>query len=293
MTEPAGSNLLDMQSLRKEFRRRSGVVRALRRAPTEPVVAVNNVSLTLRAGETLGVVGESGSGKSTLGRMILGLIQPTSGSITFAGRDITHRTPKQRRELTRDLQVVFQDPYGSLNPRHRVEDIIREPLDIHQIGTPEHRRKRVSQLMDRVALADRFRRAFPHELSGGLRQRVGIAAALAVNPRVIVADEPVSALDVSVQAQIMDLLSDLQRETFVGMIFISHDLSVVREISQRVAVMRHGVIVEDGDVESIFRAPQHPYTKALLSAILPVDPDTPFNPILLDDDVVSPAIRRD
>jgi ABC-type glutathione transport system ATPase component len=276
MTEPAGSNLLDMQSLRKEFRRRSGVVRALRRAPTEPVVAVNNVSLTLRAGETLGVVGESGSGKSTLGRMILGLIQPTSGSITFAGRDITHRTPKQRRELTRDLQVVFQDPYGSLNPRHRVEDIIREPLD-----------------MDRVALADRFRRAFPHELSGGLRQRVGIAAALAVNPRVIVADEPVSALDVSVQAQIMDLLSDLQRETFVGMIFISHDLSVVREISQRVAVMRHGVIVEDGDVESIFRAPQHPYTKALLSAILPVDPDTPFNPILLDDDVVSPAIRRD
>jgi oligopeptide transport system ATP-binding protein len=257
------------------------------------VVAVSDVSLTLREGETLGVVGESGSGKSTLGRMILGLIEPTSGSITFAGRDITHRTPKRRRELTRDLQVVFQDPYGSLNPRHRVEDIIREPLDIHQIGTPKERRDRVYQLMDRVALAERFRHSFPHELSGGLRQRVGIATALAVNPRVIIADEPVSALDVSVQAQIMDLLTDLQRETSVGMIFISHDLSVIREISNRVAVMRRGEIVESGDVEEIYRAPQHPYTEALLSAILPVDPAVPFNPILLDDDLVTPAMRHD
>lgn len=283
------NTLVEVRSLRKEFRRRGGANRILRRARPEPVVAVRDVSLTLREGETLGIVGESGSGKSTLGRMILGLIPPTSGSITFANRDITFRTARERRELTRDIQVIFQDPYGSLNPRHRVEDIIREPLDIHEIGTPDERRKRVHHLMDRVALAERYRRSFPHELSGGLRQRVGIAAALAVNPRVIVADEPVSALDVSVQAQIMELLGDIQRETSVGMFFISHDLGVVREISDRVAVMRHGEIVEQGDIETVYQSPQNTYTKALLSAILPVDPDTPFNPILLDDDLVTPA----
>lgn len=281
--------LIEVSALRKEFRSRGGAAHFLRHRPAESLVAVRDVSLTLQKGETLGIVGESGSGKSTLGRMILGLIEPTSGSITFAGRDITHRAARERRELTRDIQVIFQDPYGSLNPRHRVEDIIREPLDIHQIGTPEDRRKRVHDLMDRVALAERYRQSYPHELSGGLRQRVGIATALAVNPRVIIADEPVSALDVSVQAQIMDLLDDIQRETSVGMFFISHDLGVVREISDRVAVMRHGEVVEQGDIAAVYNDPKDRYTKALLSAILPVDPDTPFNPILLDDDLVTPA----
>jgi ABC-type glutathione transport system ATPase component len=283
------NTLVDVHALRKEFRRRGGATGLLGRTPAQPVIAVRDVSLTLREGETLGIVGESGSGKSTLGRMILGLIEPTSGTISFAGRDITHRSARERRELARDIQVIFQDPYGSLNPRHRVEDIIREPLDIHKIGTPDDRRERVHHLMDRVALAARYRRSYPHELSGGLRQRVGIATALAVNPRVIIADEPVSALDVSVQAQIMDLLGDIQRETSVGMFFISHDLGVVREISDRVAVMRHGQIVEHGDIDTVYRSPQHAYTEALLSAILPVDPDAPFNPILLDDDLVTPG----
>jgi ABC-type glutathione transport system ATPase component len=282
MGEAASKHLLEVTSLRKEFG-----VRSRRRPggePGAPVVAVRDVSLTLDRGEILGIVGESGSGKTTLGRIVLGLIAPTSGSVVFEGQDVTYRTPRERRALTRDIQVIFQDPYGSLNPRQRVEDVIREPLDIHKIGTPAQRRERVHEVMDQVMLADRYRRAYPHELSGGLRQRVGIAAALVLQPKVVVADEPVSALDVSVQAQIIDLLARLQRETSVGMLFISHDLGVVHEISDRVAVMRRGEIVEYGDVETIYTSPQHPYTEALLSAILPVDPDAPFNPIKLGDD---------
>jgi ABC-type glutathione transport system ATPase component len=282
MSEAASRHLLEVTALRKEFgvrsRRRPGA------EPGAPVVAVSDVSLTLDRGEILGIVGESGSGKTTLGRIVLGLVPPTSGSVTFEGRDITRRTPRERRALTRDIQVIFQDPYGSLNPRQRVEDVIREPLDIHKIGTPAQRRERVAEVMEQVVLADRYRRAYPHELSGGLRQRVCIAAALVLQPKVVVADEPVSALDVSVQAQIIDLLARLQRETSVGMLFISHDLGVVHEISDRVAVMRRGEIVEYGDVETIYTSPQHPYTEALLSAILPVDPDAPFNPIKLEDD---------
>lgn len=281
------SHLLEVNSLRKEF-----PVRSRRRLDGEPgtaVVAVRDVSLTLDRGEILGIVGESGSGKTTLGRIILGLIAPTRGSVVFEGRDVTHRTARERRALTRDIQVIFQDPYGSLNPRQRVEDVIREPLDIHKIGTPAERRERVHEVMEQVVLADRYRRAYPHELSGGLRQRVGIAAALVLEPKVVVADEPVSALDVSVQAQIIDLLARLQQETSVGMLFISHDLGVVREISDRVAVMRRGEVVEYGDVETIYASPQHPYTEALLSAILPVDPEAPFNPITLEDDRAVPA----
>jgi len=286
MTDAVSKHLLEVNSLRKEFPVRS------RRAggePGAPVVAVRDVSLTLDRGEILGIVGESGSGKTTLGRIVLGLIAPTSGSVVFEGDDVTYRTPRERRALTRDIQVIFQDPYGSLNPRQRVEDVIREPLDIHKIGTPSERRERVHEVMEQVVLADRYRRAYPHELSGGLRQRVGIAAALVLNPKVVVADEPVSALDVSVQAQIIDLLGRLQRETSVGMLFISHDLGVVHEISDRVAVMRRGEIVEYGDVEMIYSSPQHPYTEALLSAILPVDPQAPFNPIRLEDDRAVPA----
>jgi oligopeptide transport system ATP-binding protein len=287
MSEAATRHLLEVKSLRKEF-----AVKSRTRRDGDaggPVVAVRDVSLTLDRGEILGIVGESGSGKTTLGRIVLGLIAPTSGSVVFEGHDVTHRTPRERRALTRDIQVIFQDPYGSLNPRQRVEDVIREPLDIHKIGTPAERRERVHEVMEQVVLAERYRRAYPHELSGGLRQRVGIAAALVLKPKVVVADEPVSALDVSVQAQIIDLLARLQRETSVGMLFISHDLGVVHEISDRVAVMRRGEIVEYGDVETIYTSPQHPYTEALLSAILPVDPQAPFNPIRLEDDRAVPA----
>jgi peptide/nickel transport system ATP-binding protein len=287
MSDAVSKHLLEVNSLRKEFPVRSRG--RMGGEPGAPVVAVQDVSLTLERGEILGIVGESGSGKTTLGRIVLGLIAPTSGSVVFEGHDVTYRTPRERRALTRDIQVIFQDPYGSLNPRQRVEDVIREPLDIHKIGTPAERSARVHEVMEQVVLADRYRRAYPHELSGGLRQRVGIAAALVLKPKIVVADEPVSALDVSVQAQIIDLLARLQRETSVGMLFISHDLGVVHEISDRVAVMRRGAIVEYGDVETIYTAPQHPYTEALLSAILPVDPGAPFNPITLKDDHAVPA----
>jgi ABC-type glutathione transport system ATPase component len=287
MSEAASRHLLEVNSLRKEFPVRSRG--RMGGEPGAPVVAVKDVSLTLDRGEILGIVGESGSGKTTLGRIILGLIAPTRGSVVFEGQDVTYRTPGERRALTRDIQVIFQDPYGSLNPRQRVEDVIREPLDIHKIGTPAERRERVHEVMEQVVLADRYRRAYPHELSGGLRQRVGIATALVLKPKIVVADEPVSALDVSVQAQIIDLLARLQRETSVGMLFISHDLGVIHEISDRVAVMRRGEIVEYGDVEKIYTSPQHPYTEVLLSAILPVDPEAPFNPITLEDDRAVPA----
>jgi ABC-type glutathione transport system ATPase component len=289
MSEAVSRHLLEVNSLRKEFPVRSR--RRLGGEPGAPVVAVRDVSLTLDRGEILGIVGESGSGKTTLGRIVLGLIAPTSGSVVFEGHDVTYRTPRERRALTRHIQVIFQDPYGSLNPRQRVEDVIREPLDIHKIGTPAERRERVHEVMEQVVLADRYRRAYPHELSGGLRQRVGIAAALVLKPKVVVADEPVSALDVSVQAQIIDLLARLQRETSVGMLFISHDLGGVHESSDRVAVMRRGEVVEYGDVETIYTSPQHPYTEALLSAILPVDPEAPFNPITLEDDRAVPAVE--
>jgi peptide/nickel transport system ATP-binding protein len=261
--------LLTVTGLRKEFHR----------SRTHRVVAVRDVSLELHSGQTLAVVGESGSGKSTLGRMILGLLPPTSGSIQFKGHDITHVSARERRALSRDIQVIFQDPYASLNPRQRVEDILREPLDIHRVGTPAQRRQRVIELMDMVALAQRYRTAYPHELSGGLRQRVGIATALALRPKVIVADEPVSALDVSVQTQILELLADLRREMSVALLFISHDLGVVHDISDHVAVMCQGELIETGPVKVVYAQPQHPYTAALLSAILPTDPAAMFDPI--------------
>ena len=279
-TEPV---LLEVSQLRKEFATRRGLADRLRGRVDEPFVAVRDVSFTLSAGETLAVVGESGSGKSTLGRMVLGLVRSTSGSISFEGRDITQVPGPARRALTRDIQVILQDPYASLDPRQRVEEIIGEPLVIHGVGNPGERRRRVHELMDRVALADRYRRVYPHELSGGLRQRVGIATALALNPKVIVADEPVSALDVSVQAQILDLLAEIQADTAVAMIFISHDLGVVQQVSDRVAVMCQGDMIELGDMASVYAKPQHPYTKALLSAIPPADPRQPYDPIVVGE----------
>jgi ABC-type glutathione transport system ATPase component len=278
MTDPAtgASPLLVATGLRKEF---AHVEQARFRRRRQHFVAVDDVSLTIAAGETLGLVGESGSGKSTIGRMILGLTGPTAGSIVFDGQDITRRTDAKRRALTRDIQVVFQDPYASLDPRQRLEDIIREPLDIHRIGTPAERADRVREVMKRVALPDRMARFFPHQLSGGLRQRVCIATALIVEPRLIVADEPVSALDVSVQSQILDLFDEVRETSSVGLLFISHDLSVVHQVSDRVAVLRRGKLLETGPAEQVFASPRHPYTKALLSAVPPADPTAPFEPI--------------
>ncbi len=268
---------------RKEYQRR-GAAKRFGRAHREVFTAVDDVSLEVHAGETLSIVGESGSGKSTLGRMILGLTTPTAGRIEFAGRDITRRTAAERRALSRDIQVVFQDPYASLDPRQRVDRIIREPLDIHRIGTPAERAERVREVMDRVALPARTAGLYPHQLSGGLRQRVCIATALVSSPQVIVADEPVSALDVSVQAQILDLFDEVRRTTSVALLFISHDLSVVRQVSDRVAVMRRGRIVERGPIEDVFESPQHGYTQALLSAVPPADPRAPFHPIVYQEE---------
>jgi peptide/nickel transport system ATP-binding protein len=284
MTAP----LLEARDLAKHFPVARGLAGRLRRAPAQVVHAVDGVSLALAAGETLGLVGESGSGKTTLGRLVLGLQEPTAGQILFEGEDITHPTRERRRRLRREVQVIFQDPYSSLDPRQRVEDIIREPLDIHEIGTPDERRRRVGALMERVALGDELARRYPHELSGGQRQRVGIATALALEPRLIVADEPVSALDVSVQAQILDLLAELRDETGVAMILISHDLGVVQEVADRVAVMYLGRIVEIGPVGQVFDRPEHPYTRALLSAIPPADPEAAHDPIRLPGEVPTP-----
>jgi oligopeptide transport system ATP-binding protein len=230
------------------------------------VRAVDDVSLDIDAGETLGLVGESGSGKSTLGRLVLRLIEPSSGSVRFAGRDLLAASHGEMRRLRRDMQIIFQDPFGSLDPRMNVEDIISEPLVIHEALSLTARRVRVSELLNAVGLDQSALPRFPHEFSGGQRQRVGIARALALRPKFIVADEPVSALDVSVGAQIVNLLTQLQREFGLTYLFISHSMPVVRYLATRVAVMYRGKIVEVGDTQQITEQPQHPYTRSLLEA---------------------------
>lgn len=247
--------------------------------------AVDGVTLTVEKGKTLGLVGESGCGKSTLAKCIMGLDRPTGGKVIFEGRNITDWDEKK---LRRQMQMVFQDPYSSLNPRQKVASIIREGLDIHKIGTRDERREKVNELLKLVGLRTEHGLRYPHEFSGGQRQRIAVARTLALNPELIVCDEPVSALDVSVQAQVLGLLRDLQDQFDLTYVFISHDLSVISHISDHVAVMYLGRIMETGPSKAIFADPKHPYTQALLSAVLPPDPENQPERIALTGDLPSP-----
>ncbi len=283
---PAGSEpLVAVEDLRTHFPIRAGLLR--RQVGT--VYALDGVSFTLEEHETLGVVGESGCGKTTLGRSVLRLVEPTQGQIRFAGEDITHVKPARLRRLRREMQIVFQDPYSSLNSRWPVTDIISEPLRVHGVGRDEAR-QRSGELLTAVGLLSEHGNRYPHEFSGGQRQRIGIARAIALRPRVIVCDEPVSALDVSIQAQVINLLEDLQNELQVAYLFIAHDLSVVRHIADRVAVMYLGKIMELTDRDSIFERALHPYTHGLMSAIPLPDPikERSRERIMLTGDIPSP-----
>jgi oligopeptide transport system ATP-binding protein len=269
--------LLEVTHLVKEFSRKRGLL-----APASIVRAVDDVSFTIDEGETFGLVGESGSGKTTTGRCILRLIEPTSGQVRFKGEDVLSFSRSQLRAARRDMQIVFQDPYSSLNPRMRVGSIVEEPLIIHRVGTRPERKARVAELFELVGLDPSQLARYPHQFSGGQRQRIGLARALALNPSLVIADEPVSALDVSVQAQVINLLMDLQSKLRLTYLFIAHDLRLVRHICSRVAVMYLGKIVEMGETETIFAAPAHPYTRALLSAIPVPDPTAPRQRVVLD-----------
>ncbi|NQD67241.1 dipeptide ABC transporter ATP-binding protein [Bacillus haikouensis] len=281
MTEP----LLKVENLKKHFPITGGILGR----PVSSVKAVDGVSFTVNKGETLGIVGESGCGKSTTGRMLMRLIDPSEGRVTFEDRELTSLSNSEMRKIRREIQMVFQDPYASLNPRHTVEKILEEPLKVHGMGSAKERKKRVHELLNIVGLSSYHAKRYPHQFSGGQRQRIGIARALMTKPKLIIADEPVSALDVSIQSQVLNLMQDLQKEFELTYIFIAHDLGVVRHISDRVGVMYLGKMVELSDSEKLYDKPLHPYTQALLSAVPIPDPDFKRETILLQGDIPSPS----
>lgn len=280
--------LLSVRGLKKYFPIKSGFLFS---RETAAVKAVDGLDFDIYRGETLGLVGESGCGKSTTGRTILQLHQATEGSVQYEGQELIGLKGKRLRAIRREMQIIFQDPYASLNPRMTIQRIVAEPLLVHNIGTDEERRKRVAELLERVGLNPYYADRYPHEFSGGQRQRVGVARALALNPGFIVCDEPISALDVSIQAQVVNLLQDLQQEMNLTYLFIAHDLSMVRHICDRVAVMYLGKIVELAESEELYTNPLHPYTQALLSAVPVPDPEVEENRqrIILKGDLPSPA----
>jgi oligopeptide/dipeptide ABC transporter ATP-binding protein len=276
--------ILEVNNLKMHFPVRGGIFRR----QTGRVHAVDGISFSVRPGNTVGLVGESGCGKTTAGRAILRLYKPTEGEVIFDGKDLSQLGKRPLQSIRRQMQMIFQDPFESLNSRHTVGYILEEPFIIHRMGTPEERKKEVKRLLDTVGLAESAGDRFPHEFSGGQRQRIGIARAIALNPRMIICDEPVSALDVSIQSQIINLLLDLQEEMGLTYIFIAHDLAVVKHISDFIAVMYLGKIVEYTDADSLYHNPQHPYTHALLSAIPVPDPTIKRKKQILTGDVPSP-----
>ncbi len=281
MTEP----LLKVEGLKKYFPIKSGILGKV----SNHVKAVDDVSFTVREGETLGIVGESGCGKSTTGRMLMRLLEPTEGIVTFDGQELTSLSNNEMRKVRRDIQMVFQDPYASLNPRHTIEKILMEPLNVHDIGDPKERKRKVHEFLEIVGLSSYHAKRYPHQFSGGQRQRIGIARALMTNPKLIIADEPVSALDVSIQAQVLNLMQDLQRDLKLTYIFIAHDLGVVRHISDRVGVMYLGKMAELASTEDLYEKPLHPYTQALLAAVPVPDPEFVREEVVISGDVPSPA----
>ncbi len=276
--------LVEVSHLVKHFTRDAGLFRAGTR-----VAAVDDVSFSIDEGETFGLVGESGSGKTTTGRCLLRLVEPSSGTVRFRGENVLDFSKRRMRQARRDMQIVFQDPYSSLNPRMRARAIVEEPLIIHRLGARAERQARVAELFRLVGLNPVHLDRYPHQFSGGQRQRIGLARALALNPSFLILDEPVSALDVSVQAQVINLLTDLQQQLQLTYLFIAHDLRLVEHVCSRVAVMFLGKIVEMGDTAKLFASPQHPYTRALLSAIPVPDPDAPRQRIVLDPQSFDPA----
>jgi peptide/nickel transport system ATP-binding protein len=279
-----GAPVLDVVNLKKHFPVKKGILRRT----VGYVYAVDDVTFTIGEGETLGLVGESGCGKSTVARTVLRLIEPTAGSIRLGGQDVTRLGKSEMRPHRREMQIVFQDPFSSLNPRMSAGDIVGEPLQVHGIAHGKEKERLTAEIFDQVGLRRSQMKSFPHEFSGGQRQRISIARALALNPKLIVADEPVSALDVSIQAQVINLMMDLQREKRLSYLFIAHDLAVVEHISHRIAVMYLGKIVEYADKQTLFTKPQHPYTQALLSAVPVPNPKLKREKRLLQGDVPSP-----
>lgn len=277
--------LLQVENLKKHFPIKGGIFQK----QIGEVKAVDGLSFVVKKGETLGIVGESGCGKSTTGRLITRLIEPSEGKVIFDNQEITSLSANEMRKLRREMQMVFQDPFASLNPRHTVEKILEEPLIVHGIGNAKERKKMVQDMLAVVGLSSYHAKRYPHQFSGGQRQRIGIARALMTKPKLIIADEPVSALDVSIQSQVLNLLEDLQKEFNLTYIFIAHDLGVVRHISDRVAVMYLGRMVELSDSEKLYEKPLHPYTRALLSAVPIPDPDYVKEDSLLTGDIPSPS----